>query len=747
MKKRINLEWTLGWSDSSEKPADMYPCHVPGCAQQDIAEALGYPDFKVGGNYRQFAWMEDKWFHYKASFPKPELRHGESLWFVSEGIDYECTVIVNGVPVVPHHEGMFSRIEADLSGCLKKDNSLTVKIFPHPKRPGAAVGREEASASAKPPVGYGWDWHPRLLTSGIWADTCLEVRKRHSLDSFDIRYTLNDSMEVAFINVEWTGDFRSGDTLSLTLEDPSGKTVIKKEAPAFGDFGTIELYHPELWWTHDQGKPSLYKATLSLEGGDAISKTFGFRRIRLVMNEGSPGEGPQFHISEDGNPASLPSFPKTCDKVPAQFELNGRRIFAKGTSWVAPEIFPSAVTAQRCEELVRIAKDTNFNILRCWGGCIVNKDFFFDICDREGMLVWQEFPLSCNNYPDDPAYLKVLEQEATAIVLRLRHHPCIALWCGGNELQNNWSGMTVQSLPLRLLDSICLRYSPEIPFNMTSPLYGIGHGGYLFSYDGRDIFQVMNISHFTAYCEAGMPGASPMEVIRKIIPADELRNPGPGGAWEDHHAYKAWDGKDGTWLETGTIEKYLGKTAGVEDLIEKSQLLQSVGYREIYEEARRQKPYCSMVLNWCYDEPWPSAANNSLVVWPAVPKPALKEVREACRPICASARFDRFDHVPGENLDIGLWVLNDSPEPFRESLRIKARLLPGNPSDGEGVEAGEWTSGPLKPGTNAQGPVLSVRIPEGWTGRIFRVILDVPSHPGLSASYTMALRSDRTPEQ
>jgi beta-mannosidase len=147
-----------------------------------------------------------------------------------------------------------------------------------------------------------------------------------------------------------------------------------------------------------------------------------------------------------------------------------------------------------------------------------------------------------------------------------------------------------------------------------------------------------------------------------------------------------------------------------------------------------------MVLNWCYDEPWPSAANNSLVVWPAVPKPALKEVREACRPICASARFDRFDHVPGENLDIGLWVLNDSPEPFRESLRIKARLLPGNPSDGEGVEAGEWTSGPLKPGTNAQGPVLSVRIPEGWTGRIFRVILDVPSHPGLSASYTLALR-------
>ena len=409
---------------------------------------------------------------------------------------------------------------------------------------------------------------------------------------------------------------------------------------------------------------------------------------------------------------------------------------------MAPAIFPSAVTAGRCSELVRMAKEANLNILRCWGGCIVNKDFFFDICDREGMLVWQEFPLSCNNYPDDPAYLEVLGKEAESIVLRLRHHPCISLWCGGNELLNSWSGMTPQSLPLRLLDSICLRYSPDIPFNMSSPLYGIGHGGYLFRHGGRDIFQVMNLSHFTAYCEAGMPGASPLEVIRKFIPEDELDTPGPGGAWEDHHAYKAWDGKDGTWLETGTIERYLGKQESTKALTESSQLLQSVGYREIYEEARRQKPYCSMVLNWCYNEPWPSAANNSLVVWPSVPKPALREVREACRPICASARFERFDHTPGSLLKIGLWVLNDSPEPFNGSFRIKATLLPGNPSDSGTVEAGEWVAGPLKSGTNARGPVLSARIPENWTGRIFHVRLDVPSHPAFSASYTLALNRD-----
>ena len=94
-------------------------------------------------------------------------------------------------------------------------------------------------------------------------------------------------------------------------------------------------------------------------------------------------------------------------------------------------------------------------MLRSWGGGIVNKDAFFECCDRRGIMVWQEFPLSCNCYPDDPEYLAVLEREAAAIIRRLRRHPSLAVWCGGNELFNNWSGMTDQSLPLRLVYALC----------------------------------------------------------------------------------------------------------------------------------------------------------------------------------------------------------------------------------------------------------------------------------------------------
>ena len=99
----------------------------------------------------------------------------------------------------------------------------------------------------------------------------------------------------------------------------------------------------------------------------------------------------------------------------------------------------------------------NFNIFRVWGGGIVNKESFYELCDEKGILVWTEFPLACNNYEGTQSYLKVLKQESEAIIKRIRKHPSNAIWSGGNELFNAWSGMTDQSLALRLLNSQCYR--------------------------------------------------------------------------------------------------------------------------------------------------------------------------------------------------------------------------------------------------------------------------------------------------
>lgn len=161
-------------------------------------------------------------------------------------------------------------------------------------------------------------------------------------------------------------------------------------------------------------------------------------------------------------------FPKSRSNPPITLEINGRRIFCKGTNWVNPDIFPGRLTAETYRKLLELAREANMNMLRVWGGGIVNKESFFELCDEMGLMVWQEFSLACNLYPDTPEYLKVLDQESRSINMRLRKHPSVVLWSGGNELFNSWSGMTDQSLPLRMLNANCYEFNPEIPFLMTS---------------------------------------------------------------------------------------------------------------------------------------------------------------------------------------------------------------------------------------------------------------------------------------
>ncbi|NJO69614.1 MAG: hypothetical protein HC830_10310 [Bacteroidetes bacterium] len=192
------------------------------------------------------------------------------------------------------------------------------------------------------------------------------------------------------------------------------------------------LKQPKLWWPHDHGEPYLYTSHTEISDASGkiiqtISRKVGFRSVKLVMNQGAWSE--------------LQGFPKSRSVPPAQFEVNGRKIFAKGTNWVNPEIFPGIITAERYNKLLDLALKANFNTLRVWGGGIINKESFYELCDEKGLLVWQEFPLACNPYPDNPHYLKILKQEATSVITRLKTHPSLALWSGGNELFNSWSGM------------------------------------------------------------------------------------------------------------------------------------------------------------------------------------------------------------------------------------------------------------------------------------------------------------------
>lgn len=725
-----SIKWELGYASTyADQPDKWIPSTVPGAVQLDIARAGNYPPFYYAENWNDYSWMEDNFYTYRTSFIKPDLSSTEKFFFVSKGIDYQFEIFLNGEKIF-EQEGMFTPVSLDLTTKLKENNILLVKVFPAPKLHPEPVNRSQASHSVKPAVSYGWDWHPRLLPLGIWDETYFEVQSAAFVNDFQVNYQLNKDFTQAAISLSGDGRNLSGMHFTWSLKDKSGKVVAKKEGAISANTfeASASLDGPELWWPHDHGASYLYQSEFQLldyAGKVVQSKTanIGFRRVRLVMNEGAWIEPVLF--------------PKTRSVPPIQFEANGRKIFCKGTNWVNPEIFPGIITRERYRQLLTLAKEANFNILRVWGGGIVNKESFFELCDELGILVWQEFPLACNNYPDDTHYLKILKQESASIINRVKKHPSLALWCGGNELFNNWSGMTDQSLALRLLNSQCLDLDPSTPFIPTSPLMGMGHGHYVFRdwSTKEEVFQEMARSKFTAYTEFGMPSPASVEILKTIIPTGELWPPKPGTSWESHHAYNAWQGS--TWLCQDIIEDYFGKSNSLEELVANGQLLQGEGYKCIYEEARRQKPYCSMATNWCYCEPWPTAANNSIVSYPDIPKPAFYAVKNSCRPVLASARFPKFSWKEGEAFHAEIWMLND----FYKNLP-KGKVTIKMAGSGPETELLKWEYQPLIANINEAGPTVRCNLPAWETDR-FKIILEVEGHPEYNSEYTLVYQHNR----
>ncbi len=730
-RRRFGLEWTVGHSGSpDEEPSVRVPAGVPGAVQLDWAAAQGWPPHYEGTNYKDYEWMEDRFWSYRTVPDVPDVAGDQRLIFVCRGVDYRFEVRLDG-GMLHEQEGMFTPFELDLTDKLVPGARLEIVVFPAPKKPGAERGRAEASQSCKPAVGYGWDWHPRLIPLGIWDEAYLEVRPASHIRQAETTCRLLGLQEggppQADVSLRVVLS-QPGGLLRWRVYDPSGKLAAERTLrPETGDADLeLVLDDPELWWPNGHGEAALYtsEAMLLSENGQTLDRAvsrFGARSVRLVMHEGAWDEPSRF--------------PKSRSDPPITLEINGRRLFAKGTNWVPPDIFPGTLDRARYEELLELARDAHMNLVRVWGGGIANKDSFFDLCDEKGLLVWQEFPLACNDYEGTPGYLKVLDRESRSIILRLRSRACLAMWCGGNELFNGWSGMNDQSPALRLLNRNCFELDPETPFLPTSPVTGMGHGHYVFRDEmtGEEVFQLMASASCTAYTEFGIPSPAGVEQLKAFIPPEQLYPPRRGGTWEAHHAFGAWE--EDTWLCEGLIEDYFGPHRTLEELVERGQLLQTEGYKCIYEEARRQKPKCSMALNWCFNEAWPAAANNSLVCWPAVPKPALAAVKQACRPVLASARIPRFSWREGEWFEPQLWMLNDSPESVREG-RLTAYL-----------EIGErryallaWTYPEMEANGNAPGPTIRYRLPAADAGGRMRLVLETEGHPERGSAYTLLLK-------
>ncbi|HEY0865867.1 MAG TPA: hypothetical protein VGE01_00735 [Fimbriimonas sp.] len=701
---RVELQWVVGHASSPEtEPEEWVPASVPGNVQADWARAKGLPDWWVGSNVEQYRWMEDEVWVYRTVLPAlppaPQL--------VLNGVSHHAEIRLNGAALldpfgqVESIVGWNARRPVDLSLASPGDGLEIVVSTP---RIGAWAGNDRTRSTTMPGVFYGWDFAPRLVPVGLWNGAWIESDSDPQFSA----YAEFDAGEW----IVWASIF-SDEPWAWTVLDPDGTEIYRYGEGSFAGTDTAIIPNPQLWQPNGHGAPTLY--TARFESGDTvIERRVGLRTVALVPYEGMWREGR--------------GAPGTRWEPPITIEVNGRTIFAKGANWVPPSMLPGTDSGETYEGLLRQCKDGGFNLIRVWGGGNAPKDEFFDLCDEMGILVWQEFPLACGRYVDDGSYQSELDDDSQFLIDRLKHHPSVAVWCGGNELFCPWSAMTDQDAALRLLARNCYDLDPDRPFLPTSPLMGMAHGGYTFVYhDGREGMRAFQESSATAYTEFGSSGPASVEVLRTFVPEEELWPPRKGTAWETHHGFRAWDGHPDSWLMLPMLEEYFGPFESLEEMVRAGQLLQSEGMRHKYEEARRQKPRCSMALAWCLNEPWPTAANNSLISWPAVPKPAMAAVAQACRPTILSLRIPRFRWSAGEEMRVEPFVLNDAYESFEAGEAVVSV---------DGVEAARWTFAAVPENQNVQGEPLSFALPS--IGRTFELTIACSDRPGWVNRYTLA---------
>ena len=700
-QERQELNWQLAYSRERDGAcSDWMPASVPGCVQLDTAAARGIPLYYTGDHEDEYRWMEPLYWHYRAQAQIEERKRVPFLCLT--GVDYEYDLLLNGQQQY-HHEGMFTGREVDLSAYKGQTVQIEVIVYPAPKMkdcyPERGMGNE-AAHTVKPAFTYGWDWSPRLVTLGMFSDAYVEYRSAARITQFDLSYRLDDTLETAEVRLAYAA--AGTGKLQFVLTDAAGAVVLDEAFPAESGEKSFRLQKPELWWPHNHGRQPVYTASLRFLSGGAVTDThsrrIGFRRSQLVTNENVWFEQMEGEL-------------KSCARPPMTLQLNGRRIFAKGSNWVPAEMSPAQLKKDTILTLLTYAKDANMNLLRLWGGAYIQPDWFYDLCDALGIMVWLEFPLACSEYRDDDHYLQILSQEADTIIRRLRMHPCVVLWCGGNELLTDGCRMTPQHKALRLLDAKTYALDPDTPYILSSPQQGVAHGPYdMVCGSGREILTEFTESRFTAYAEFGCAAPSDWDYLATFMTEQERENPMTASVWEKHHAQqtKPWP----RWFDMDGLRKLTGCTDDLREMITAGNEAQAMMYQALFEEVRRQWPHASMAINWCYNEPWPTAAGNGLVNYPARPRRSYYGVKEALRGKKLSLGFSRIAWRPGEQMQVTAWVLNDTASSIPDGYAVVLME-----ADGEERVLGEWRYRQTQPWSNQKGECFTFAVPKTKSGR------------------------------
>ncbi|HKI88418.1 MAG TPA: glycoside hydrolase family 2 protein [Draconibacterium sp.] len=630
IQKEINSNWLFRqvgdsvWMNAS----------VPGTVHTDLLDngKIEDPYFRL--NEHDLQWIDKEDWEYKTTFTvdKKWLKR-DKIELDFKGLDTYADVMVNGLKVLSA-DNMFREWKADVKNVLKEGENELHILFLSPINVGikkydaqgyvipvsdndlAEIGKVEGNKKVsvytrKAGYHFGWDWGPRLVTSGIWRPVYLKAWDDAAIENlqivqhevsdekatftavFEIRSLENHSARLTIMNEE--------------LQLASEKVRLKKGIGKYSVDFTIK--NPKLWWTNGLGEAYLYNITgkLNIRNRSVTKDTrIGIRTLELVRKKDD--DGTSFY-----------------------FKLNGHPVFMKGANYIPNDVFLPRVTEGKYRNVIETAKKSNINMLRVWGGGIYENNIFYDLCDENGILVWQDFMFACAMFPDDQAFLDNVKQEAIDNVKRLRNHPSIGLWCGNNEILAAWYGwgwkqaeeakskenadkiwQSYVDIFHKILPEVVKEYDPQRSYWGSSPSSGLGIPADLINGDehywgvwwGKEPFETYATHLARFMSEYGFQSFPEMSTVKKYaLPTDyDIFS----DVLKSHQRSS---------IGNGTIEYYMLKQylrpKDFESFLYVNQVLQAEGVKFGLEGHRRAMPFCMGSLYWQLNDCWPVASWSS----------------------------------------------------------------------------------------------------------------------------------------
>jgi len=629
---------------------------VPGCVHTDLQTAGAIEDPYRRDNELRLAWIAQSDWEYRRRFEVPPgLLDRDRVLLRCDGLDTLAEVRING-RTVGSADNQFRTWEFDVKRALRPGpNEIAVRfrsVLAAAKRATPQQRRfaEQSAAHFKLPGGerfrkaacnFGWDWGPKLVTCGIWRplrlvgfDTARLANVRIQQNHRGRQVTL--AVELAAETVARTR-LRAEMRVSLDGKCIASQRVVLRRGRATAE---MDIRNPRLWWPAGLGDQPLYDVTVRLldyadEVLDEQSRRVGLRTVELVRRKDAWGEC--FH-----------------------FAVNGRAIFAKGANWIPADTFAPRVTREDYARLLGDAAAANMNMLRVWGGGCYEDDAFYDRCDELGLLVWQDFMFANNRYPlGDAAFLANCRAEAVDNIRRIRHHACLALWCGNNELEllaPRWGKSYCDEhwkFFKGLLRRAVARENPATPYWPGSPhggKYNDPNQGDAHTWDvwhGRHPFEWYREAMHRFCSEFGFQSfPAPRTVDGYTEPRDrnitspvmELHQKCPRGNGNIVHYMLSW----------------FRMPKDFDSTLIASQILQALAVEYAVTHWRRHRPRCMGALYWQLNDCWPAASWSSIDY-----RGRWKALHHAARRFFAPLLLSAVEDADAARVD--LHVSNDRP--------------------------------------------------------------------------------------